>query len=139
MNRADPSLHWIMLGLAAAALLLAAVLQVDASGQVADAFLGLPLPDSCMFRQVTGVPCPGCGLTRCFICLMRGDVARAWGFNPSGLLLFLVVAAQVPYRLLQLMRIRRQQKELRLTTLTLIVCCLIALSLIGQWVFRLLV
>jgi hypothetical protein len=138
MNRADPSLHWMMLGLAVAALVLAAVLQVDAAGQVADVFFGLPLPESCMFRRVTGAPCPGCGLTRCFICLVRGDVTRAWGFNPGGLPLFLVVIAQVPYRLLQLIRIRRQQEEFRLTKLTLIVCCLIAISLIGQWVLRLL-
>lgn len=137
MNRADPSLHWIMLGTAAAVLVLATALRVDAAGQVVDAFFGLPLPDACTFRRVTGVPCPGCGLTRCFICLMRGDVARAWGYNPSGLLLFVVVAAQVPYRMLQLMRIRWQQEELRLATLTLVVWSLIALSLLGQWVLRL--
>jgi hypothetical protein len=137
MNRADPSLHWILLGIAVAVLAVAVLLQIDAAGQVVEPLFGCPLPESCMFRRATGVPCPGCGLTRSFICLMRGDVPRAWTFNPAGLLLFPVVAVQVPYRLLQLRRIRRNQEEYHPTTLGVIVCCALCAALIGQWVVRL--
>jgi hypothetical protein len=31
----------------------------------------------CMFHEVTGIPCPGCGMTRAVLCLLRGELAEA--------------------------------------------------------------
>jgi hypothetical protein len=50
--------------------------------------LGLPL---CMFRQLTGLPCPGCGLTRSMIVLAHGDLATAALMHPGGFPLFLLL------------------------------------------------
>lgn len=36
----------------------------------------------CVFRRVTGMPCPGCGGTRCVMSLLGGDPAAAVAFNP---------------------------------------------------------
>lgn len=38
------------------------------------AFKGPPL---CVFKNVTGVPCPGCGLTRATCSLLHGEVATS--------------------------------------------------------------
>jgi hypothetical protein len=46
--------------------------------------LGLPM---CLLRAATGVPCPGCGLTRAFTALAHGDVASAWTYHPFAVLL----------------------------------------------------
>lgn len=35
----------------------------------------------CPFHTVTGLWCPGCGMTRATHALLQGDVARAFGFN----------------------------------------------------------
>lgn len=35
----------------------------------------------CIFRNVTGLPCPGCGMTRGFVAMGHGRVAEAWGVN----------------------------------------------------------
>ena len=51
---------------------------------------GLALP--CPFRTVTGLLCPGCGVTRLCLALLRGDVAAAWGANPVLLLLLPILA-----------------------------------------------
>lgn len=51
----------------------------------------------CPLRALTGVPCPGCGLTRGMVALLRGDVRAALTFHPFvplfGLGLVLVVLA----------------------------------------------
>jgi hypothetical protein len=43
----------------------------------------------CLFKRLTGVPCPTCGFTRGAISLLGGHIAQAWLYNP---LLFLVLA-----------------------------------------------
>jgi hypothetical protein len=53
---------------------------------------------SCPLRALTGIPCPGCFLTRAVAASLHGDFATAWHWNPIGpvaaalLLLWSVVA-----------------------------------------------
>jgi hypothetical protein len=42
----------------------------------------LPHIETCGFKVHTGLPCPGCGLTRGFCAISRGAWADAWNFNP---------------------------------------------------------
>lgn len=46
-------------------------------------------PTVCWVRRVTGVPCPGCGLTRSFVATAHLDFAAAFAFHPFGPLVFL--------------------------------------------------
>jgi len=48
-----------------------------------------------MFRNVTGRPCPGCGLTRSWVALARGDIAASFRFHRLGWLTMLYAVAQV--------------------------------------------
>jgi hypothetical protein len=43
--------------------------------------LGLPWP-TCVFHDLTGLPCLTCGATRCVIAFLHGDFAGAWLWNP---------------------------------------------------------
>lgn len=36
----------------------------------------------CIFKAVTGLPCPGCGMTRAFLHLFRGDLEGAFYYHP---------------------------------------------------------
>lgn len=36
----------------------------------------------CLFRTVFHVPCPGCGMTRAVLCLLRLDFGAALGYHP---------------------------------------------------------
>src|SRR5262245_47384122 len=42
-------------------------------------------PVLCPFRLATGLPCPGCGLTRSWVDLMHGRVGDAMVANPFGI------------------------------------------------------
>jgi hypothetical protein len=44
----------------------------------------LPKESLCWFYNLTHVPCPGCGLTRAFLCISQGHWSEAWKFNPFG-------------------------------------------------------
>lgn len=56
----------------------------------------------CLFRIFTGLPCPGCGLTRSFLALIQGDPVKSFQYHPLLLpvlfTLFTVLIAVFPER-----------------------------------------
>ncbi|MCD6321473.1 MAG: DUF2752 domain-containing protein [Clostridiales bacterium] len=46
------------------------------------AFVVFSDPELCVFRRVTGLPCPSCGMTRSFIALFKGDIKSAFLMHP---------------------------------------------------------
>jgi len=71
--RARSLLAWALAGLLAGALLLA-LRATDLPGGREATF--------CLVRRATGVPCPGCGLTRAFDRLAEADLAGAVAAHP---------------------------------------------------------
>lgn len=59
-------------------------------------FGGFLIPDVCVFKNLTGLPCPGCGLTRSMTAAVHGDFFLSWRFHRLGLV-------TVAYILLQFM------------------------------------
>ena len=90
-----------VLGLCAAILLAAALMSPspDAVG-----LFGVDIPVVCGMRRLTGLGCPGCGLTRSFVFLGHGRVAEAFQMNWLGPPLFLAVLLQVPWRIYRIAR-----------------------------------
>ncbi len=132
----DTSLHWSMLVGASCVLLLAAVLQVRGPETVVIPLVDMPLPGTCTYKQYMGMECPGCGLTRCFISLAHGRPSAAWSFNPAGVLFFALVAVQIPFRAIQIWRIRRGLGELRVNRLAHYLTGTLIVALLSQWLLR---
>lgn len=72
----------------------------------------------CPFRAVTGLPCPGCGMTRAFCALGHGDLSGAFGYNALAPFVFaaaLLVWAHALATVLKLERPRAALERLKPT------------------------
>ncbi len=49
-------------------------------------------PSICLFYHLTGLPCPGCGLTRSFVCLGHEQFLESLHWHPLGPAIFLLCA-----------------------------------------------
>ena len=79
--------------------LCAALLLAGCAYAVVCELTGFGLP--CVFYSLTGWLCPGCGVSRMCISLLRGDFAAAWDYNAAILCLLpfgLAVAIDIAVR-----------------------------------------
>jgi Protein of unknown function (DUF2752) len=58
--------------------------------------MGLP---PCTFYQLSGLPCPSCGMTTSFALLVRGDIMNSLRANAVGTMLAVLCLAIVPWSL----------------------------------------
>jgi len=58
---------------------------------------GAPLPQVCLFKAITHLPCPSCGATRAIIVLMKGDLYSSLQMNPLGILLLAGLVLAPPW------------------------------------------
>ncbi len=48
------------------------------------------LPVFCPFKFVTGIPCPGCGMTHAFLAIAEADLISAFRYNPFSIPFFVL-------------------------------------------------
>jgi hypothetical protein len=135
--RGESWVRRFIIGLSAGVIVLSMLLSLGSEReQVLLPVINQPLPPLCQLKMLTGIDCPGCGLTRSFIALGHGQWGESFRFNPAGPLWFAFIALQIPYQALQLRRITLGQRPLDLTWWGqgLIYAGLTALIL--QWVVR---
>ncbi len=58
----------------------------------------------CLILKLTGLSCAGCGTQRMIACLLRGDLAGAWGYNPFMLLCLPLSGAYLLWEVLRYAR-----------------------------------
>lgn len=100
------SFHGIACFGAVIVLTMSAMMTVNDWGQVVFPGASFPMPESCLTRRLTGMPCPGCGMTRSFIHLSHGRFAEAVAINAAGPLVYTVVILMIPWHGWQLWRMK---------------------------------
>jgi hypothetical protein len=56
-------------------------------------------PEICLFKKITGMPCPSCGSTHALVYLLQGKFGDAFAANPLGIVLALALVV-VPFWIL---------------------------------------
>ena len=98
-------------------------------GFIAVAALVLWVTDiGCVFRLMTGVPCPGCGITRAWLALLRLDPAAALAYHPLFWMLPVALVLAVAEPRVRHRRVRRAIEGL-LAAMTV--------ALVAVWAVRL--
>ena len=82
-----------VIGAASLVVAIAYRLQPSAQGFGTHQQLGLP---PCPFHSLTGMPCPGCGLTTSFAHAAKFHFVEAFAVQPFGLFAFLLTVLSIP-------------------------------------------
>jgi len=67
---------------------------------------GFAVPETCFIKSFTGIRCPTCGLTRSFMAISHADFRQSIAYNSGGIVAYVYVLFQLPYRLLRLFKKR---------------------------------
>ena len=87
---------------------------------------------ACAFKAMTGLDCPGCGMTRGLHALMNGDVLRAFSHNALLIVLLVATAIYVGWNAIA-SRIGRQQLRFEFKRRTWIA---VGLGVLAFWILR---
>ena len=91
------------------------------------------IPHVCLFHQLFGIPCPGCGITLSLLAFFVGDFHHAWIQNPAGPILGASLVAQVPLRGLALRSANWSRRAFRLSRL---MTTAVLVILIMNWIHQ---
>ncbi len=107
--RSEFVLRTLFLGMATLVLLMSCWMSSNGESQVWVPGFKFPLPTMCSTKVLLGIDCPGCGLTRAFISISHGQLAKAWHFNRASFFVYAFVAAQIPWHIAQMWRLKNQR------------------------------
>ena len=90
----------------------------------------------CIFNNVTGLPCPGCGLTRSFCATAKGAWLAAFHFHLLGPILFFMAVVLWGSALLAVLGKNRPFQTLSFLPTNKIFFTLFVTIFIGYWLIR---
>lgn len=63
---------------------------------------GFHIPGYCIFKIITGIDCPGCGMTNSAMELFRGNIQDSINLHPAGLIIISILAITTSYMVMSL-------------------------------------
>jgi hypothetical protein len=134
-SRNDQLQYGVWIVGATTVLALARVLHPSERGFGTHQQLGLP---PCIFLQLTGIPCPSCGLTTSFAHAARLHWLAAFTTQPFGFVAFLLTLLSIPAACYLIYRRVAWERVLHAPLTNRIMYVLLALYLLS-WVYKIIV
>jgi hypothetical protein len=128
----DRAQYIALMSVSGVVLTIARVLSPSPNGLGTHQQLGLP---PCFFHQMTGIPCPTCGMTTSFAHTVRLHFYEAFITQPFGLLACVLSALLIPFSLLLMRRRVPWMKVLTARGSNAVMYVLVALFLVA-WVYK---
>jgi len=91
----------------------------------------------CAFQRLLGLDCPGCGLTRAFLLIPRGQWLAAWELNAAALPLYCFFVSVWIMESVKLYTGRMQQVPFYYRVVTPWLMSLLIFWALGHWAWRL--
>jgi hypothetical protein len=85
----------------------------------------------CLFKRITGLPCPTCGTTRGMMHLLHGDVVGAWLYNPLVFTVLSIAAAVILVRILWRVEVRVELSRPERVGFW----CVLAVAVLANWAY----
>jgi len=86
--------HLIVIAVCMAILCSALLISPAGSGERHLHIGSFLIPDICIFKNLTGIRCPGCGLTRAMVAAAHGEIEQSLSHHRLGLLALVYVLTQ---------------------------------------------
>lgn len=83
----------------------------------------------CIFKQITGIPCPTCGLTRAYYYLIQGNIRLAFYYHPLFFIFPLIIAMIIFYNYQIIKNILSHNY----------IIFFIGLAIFGTWIIRIII
>jgi hypothetical protein len=96
----------------------------------------ITLPWICLFKTITGIDCPVCGLTRSMISVGHLDFDKAWRYNRAGILVYLFVIYQFSCHIFLAIKARDPKLRNWLKGFAVKYVYAIEAALVMGWLFR---
>lgn len=91
----------------------------------------------CIFYNLTQIPCPGCGLTRSFCSIAKGDLLSSFHFHGLGPIMFLGVSLSWFASLMSILGIKKPFESFKRLSTNEIFIKIAFLALGFHWIVRL--
>lgn len=128
-------LHWTFVVIAVLIIGMSFLMRSEGPTNVFLPGTSIPLPDACATKRLFGWDCPGCGMTRAFISISRGQFARAWQFNPASWLLYFFIAIQIPWNLMQIWLLSKRRRGIEVPYIHFAPFAILFV-LLANWIWR---
>ena len=104
------------------------IIALAIAGTIADMFRRIYFGGGCLLKDIFNVPCPSCGMSRAYLCLLLGDISAAFKFHP----LFWIFPITVGFGITAIIDKSKKRKFLWLSLMAL---CILAYLIC--WIVRL--
>lgn len=80
------------------------ILIILLEGIVYNLIINIKITIPCLFKSITNIPCPGCGLTRAFLAIMKFDFLSALKYNLVSIPIFIILITINIYLIIDILK-----------------------------------
>ena len=90
----------------------------------------------CIFKHITGIPCPSCGSTRATLLLFHGEFGKSISLNPFGIITNILILVSIAWMLKDIIISRDTFLPFLKKTLDIRIQYVILVIVVANWIWN---